>query len=240
MEWIVGAVIVKQGEINRKFFVLNDGNAQMLRADVAVGERVTGASVNMHSCLSLSLSLTHTHRCLSVSLSLSLSLTPLLSTRYDRVHWQHCHNSRHIIPFLPPCRTWLQKRCDSFNETTTEPLLSSILSIFVSLPVTLTLSLHLLFLPCFRDRFHIWWKSTGGWWDVAAHADRHHGHCLLHPDQVSWLSHSFPFFFSYLFISLSLSILQLVSPLFLSPCFLQWLLMHILAKCTALPIQLNR
>ena len=77
---------MKQGEINRKFFVLNDGNAQMLRADVAVGERVTGASVNMHSCLSLSLSLTHTHRCLSVSLSLSLSLTPLLSTRYDRVH----------------------------------------------------------------------------------------------------------------------------------------------------------
>ena len=34
---------MKQGESNRKFFVLNDGNAQMLRADVVVGERVTGS-----------------------------------------------------------------------------------------------------------------------------------------------------------------------------------------------------
>jgi CRP-like cAMP-binding protein len=39
---ILGAVIVKEGERNDKFYVLNDGNAQMLKRNAVVGERITG------------------------------------------------------------------------------------------------------------------------------------------------------------------------------------------------------
>jgi CRP-like cAMP-binding protein len=39
---ILGAVIVKEGEKNDKFYVLNDGNAQMLKRNAVVGERITG------------------------------------------------------------------------------------------------------------------------------------------------------------------------------------------------------
>lgn len=144
---------MKQGEINRKFFVLNDGNAQMLRADVAVGERVTGASVDMHSCLSFSLSHTHTAVCLFLCLSLYLSL---LCCRHGMIECIDNIATTHVTLFHSYHLVARDCKRGVIHSMRQLQNLSSLLSIFVSLPVTLTLSLHFFFLPCFRDRFHIW------------------------------------------------------------------------------------
>lgn len=37
-----GAVVVKERDRNGKFYILNDGNAQMLKANKATGEKVAG------------------------------------------------------------------------------------------------------------------------------------------------------------------------------------------------------
>jgi hypothetical protein len=42
---ITGAVVVKERDRNGKFYILNDGNAQMLKANKATGEKVAGEKI---------------------------------------------------------------------------------------------------------------------------------------------------------------------------------------------------